>query len=98
MSPGLVMAIRVGAAVAVFAAMALWEWLAPRRRLTVGRRPRWPGNLGIWAIDSVVVRLLGPATVVGVALVASEHGWGLVPWLGLPYWAAIVAGVIALDL
>ena len=60
MSPGQVTAIRVGAAVAVFAAMALWEWLAPRRALTAGRRPRWPGNLGIWAIDSVVVRLSAP--------------------------------------
>ena len=98
MSPGLVTAIRVGAAVAVFAAMALWEWLAPRRPLTAGRRPRWPGNLGIWAIDSVVVRLVGPATVVGVALAAAAHGWGLFPLLGLPYWAALVTGVIALDL
>jgi len=98
LSPGLVTAIRVGAAVAVFAAMALWEWLAPRRRLIAGRWPRWPSNLAIWAIDSVVVRLVGPATVVGVALVAAAHGWGLFPLLGLPYWAALVAGVIALDL
>ena len=98
MSPGQVTAIRVGAAVAVFAAMALWEWLAPRRALMAGRRPRWPGNLGIWAIDSVLVRLLGPATVVGVALAAAEHGWGLFHLLGLPYWAASVLGVIALDL
>jgi len=97
MSPGQVTAVRVGAAVAVFAAMALWEWLAPRRALTTGRRRRWPGNLGIWAIDSVVVRLLGPATVVGVALAAAEHGWGLFHLLGLPYWAALVLGVIALD-
>jgi sterol desaturase/sphingolipid hydroxylase (fatty acid hydroxylase superfamily) len=98
MSPGEVTAIRVGAAVAVFAAMALWEWLAPRRVLTAGRRPRWPGNLGIWAIDAVVVRLLGPATVVAVALAAAEHGWGLFHLLGLPYWAALVLGVVALDL
>jgi sterol desaturase/sphingolipid hydroxylase (fatty acid hydroxylase superfamily) len=98
MSPGQVTAIRVAAAVAVFATMALWEWLAPRRVLRAGRRPRWPGNLGIWAIDSVVVRLLGPATVVAVALAAAQHGWGLFHLLGLPYWPALVLGVIALDL
>jgi sterol desaturase/sphingolipid hydroxylase (fatty acid hydroxylase superfamily) len=98
MSPAQVTAIRVGAAVAVFAVMALWEWQAPRRTLTAGRRPRWPGNLGIWAIDSVVVRLLGPATVVGLALTAAQHGWGLFHLLALPYWAALVLGVIALDL
>ncbi len=98
MSPGTAIAIRVGAAAAVFAAMALWEWLAPRRKLAVGRRPRWPSNLGVWLIDAVAVRLLGPVTVVGAALFATEKGWGLFPAIGLPYWAAILFGVIALDL
>jgi sterol desaturase/sphingolipid hydroxylase (fatty acid hydroxylase superfamily) len=98
MSAGLVIAIRVGAAAGVFAALALWEWLAPRRKLATGRRPRWPGNLGIWAIDSVALRLLGPLTVVGAALFAADKGWGLFVLIGLPYWAALIAGVIALDL
>src|ERR1700690_1474691 len=81
-----------------FAAMALWEWFAPRSRLTVGRRPRWPGNLGILAIDIIAVRLLVPTAAVGVALFAAEKGWGLFAVLGLPAWAAVVVGVIALDL
>jgi sterol desaturase/sphingolipid hydroxylase (fatty acid hydroxylase superfamily) len=98
MSPSLEIAVRVGGAAVVFAAMALWEWLAPRRRLSVGRAPRWLGNLGILAIDIIAVRLLVPTAAVGVALIAAERGWGLFPLLGLPVWAAIVAGVIALDL
>ncbi len=67
-------------------------------QLSAGRHPRWTGNLGILAIDIVAVRLLVPTTVVAVALVAAENGWGLFPLLGLPYWAAAVAGVVALDL
>jgi len=98
MSPSLEIAVRVGGAAAVFAVLALWEWLAPRRHLTVGRRPRWPGNLGILAIDIVAVRLLVPTAAVGVALIAAERGWGLFAMLGLPAWAAVVVGVIALDL
>ena len=78
--------------------MALWEWLAPRRHLTVGRRPRWPGNLGILAVDILAVRLLVPTAAVGVALIAGQHGWGLFALFGLPVWAAILLGVIALDL
>jgi sterol desaturase/sphingolipid hydroxylase (fatty acid hydroxylase superfamily) len=78
--------------------MILWEWLAPRRRLTVGRAPRWPGNLGILAIDIIAVRLLVPTAAVGMALIAAASGWGLSPLLGLPAWAAIPIGVIALDL
>ena len=98
MSPSLEIAVRVGCYSAVFATMALWELFAPRRRLTAGRRPRWPGNLGILAIDIIAVRLLVPTAAVGVALIATERGWGLFAMLGLPAWAAIPIGVIALDL
>jgi sterol desaturase/sphingolipid hydroxylase (fatty acid hydroxylase superfamily) len=98
MSPSLEIAIRVSCYAVVFAAMALWEWWAPRRRLSAGRRSRWPGNLGILAVDIAAVRLLVPATAVGVALIAGAHGWGLFHLLALPAWAAIPLGVVALDL
>ncbi len=98
MSSSVEIAVRVGCYAAIFTAMALWEWSAPRRRLTVGRRLRWPGNLGILAIDIVAVRLLVPTAAVGVALIAAAHGWGLFNMLGLPGWVAIPAGVIVLDL
>src|SRR5512140_1008395 len=66
MSASLEIAVRVAGAAVVFGGMALWEWLAPRRVLSVGRQPRWPGNLGILVIDILAVRLLVPATAVGV--------------------------------
>ncbi len=103
MSPSLEIAVRVGGSALVFASLMLWEWVAPRRALTVGRGLRWPGNLGILAIDIVAVRLLVPTAVVGAALIASSRGWGLFNLVGLPthglgYWAAILIGVITLDL
>ncbi len=98
MSPSLEIAVRLGCFAAVFATMALWEWFVPRRHLTAGRRPRWPGNLGILAIDIIAARLLVPTAAVGVALIAAARGWGLFNLLGLPAWAAIPVGVVALDL
>ena len=98
MSPSLEIAVRLAGAAVVFGGMALWEWLAPRRALLVGRTPRWPGNLGILALDILTVRLLVPTTAVGVALIATEQGWGLFTMAGLPLWVSIVLGVIALDL
>jgi len=98
LSPTIEIAVRVASYALVFGAMALWEWFAPRRRMVAGRTPRWPGNLGILVIDIVAVRLLVPTTAVGVAMIAAERGWGLFPALGLPLWAAVVAGVVALDL
>ncbi len=98
MSPEFAIVVRIGGAAAIFAGLALWEWFAPRRRLTVGRAPRWPGNLGILAVDIVAVRLVAPTAVVGVALFAAERGWGLFPAIGAPAWVAVVLGVIVLDL
>ena len=98
MSPQAEIAVRLGIAAALFAALALWEWRAPRRRLVAGRRGRWLGNLGILAIDLVAVRLLVPTAAVGVALLAAEKGWGLLPALGLPYWLAAIVSVVVLDL
>jgi sterol desaturase/sphingolipid hydroxylase (fatty acid hydroxylase superfamily) len=98
LSPALIIAIRVGCYAAVFATLALWEWSAPRRKLVAGRKARWPGNLGVLAVDIAVVRLLVPTAAVGFALVAEQEGWGLFRALDLPFWAAVVAGVIALDL
>jgi len=90
--------LRIGGAALVFSVTALWEWAAPRRQLVAGRRPRWPGNLGILALDILAVRLLAPITAVGAALIAADKGWGLFALLGLPYRADFVLGVIVLDL
>jgi sterol desaturase/sphingolipid hydroxylase (fatty acid hydroxylase superfamily) len=90
--------IRLGAFAAVFATMALWELMAPRRRQAIGRLRRWPGNLGVVVIDTLLVRLFFPTAAVGVALVAQVGGWGLLPALDAPSWLAIIIAVIALDL
>ena len=91
-------AIRLGAFAGIFAVMALWEVLAPRRPQPIGRLARWPGNLGIVVLDSVLVRLLVPTTAVGAALFAQAHGWGLWHVLQLPAWLALPASLLLLDL
>src|SRR6185312_15736728 len=98
LSSTLEIAVRIACYTLVFVPLALWEWHAPRRRLDAGRRRRWPGNLGILAIDIVTVRLLVPAAAVGFSVVAYEGGWGLFPLLGMPFWLNVVTGVIVLDL
>jgi sterol desaturase/sphingolipid hydroxylase (fatty acid hydroxylase superfamily) len=90
--------IRAGAALGIFLAMALWEVLKPRRALSVGRVPRWPGNLGILVLDAVLVRLLIPVAAVGMSVIAAQNGWGLLnitPW---PASLEALIGFLALDL
>ena len=62
--------------------MAAWELLAPRRRRPIGRQRRWPGNLGIVALDTLLVRLVFPTTAVGLALVARGARLGAAPCAG----------------
>jgi sterol desaturase/sphingolipid hydroxylase (fatty acid hydroxylase superfamily) len=90
--------IRLGAFICVLVTMMLWELVAPRRRLTIGRATRWPGNLGISIINTAIIRLVLPVAAVGVAVLAEQRGWGLFRAFGLPEWLAFVVGVIALDL
>ncbi|HWM49257.1 MAG TPA: sterol desaturase family protein [Xanthobacteraceae bacterium] len=90
--------IRLTAFAAVFAAMTLWELLAPRRRQAIRRLRRWPGNLGIVVIDSILVRLAFPMAAVGMALLAQQNGWGLFNRVAAPEWLAIVASIVLLDL
>jgi len=68
--------LRMGAALGIFAAMALWEFVAPRRALSVGRLRRWPGNLGILVLDALLVRFLIPVAAAGTAMIAAQRGGG----------------------
>ena len=90
--------IRLTAFAGILAAMALWELLAPRRRQEIGRGRRWPNNLGVVVVDTLLVRLVFPTAAVGVALVAEERGWGLFHAFEVPYALALVASVVLLDL
>jgi sterol desaturase/sphingolipid hydroxylase (fatty acid hydroxylase superfamily) len=81
-----------------FAVMAFWEVLGPRRKQAIGRGMRWPNNLGIVAVNTLLVRILFPTTAVGLALLAEARGFGLFNVIALPAWIGVVASVIILDL
>jgi sterol desaturase/sphingolipid hydroxylase (fatty acid hydroxylase superfamily) len=90
--------IRFTAFAVIFVLVAGWEVLAPRRSQATGRLRRWPSNLGIVVIDTVLVRLAFPVAAVGVALLAEARGWGLFQALEAPAWLAVIASVLFLDL
>ena len=90
--------VRFGAFVLVLAAMAGWELAAPFRAQAHGRSRRWPSNLGIVVLDSLVVRILFPAGAVGAALWAEAHGMGLFHLADVPGAVAVPLSVVLLDL
>lgn len=81
----------------VLAAMAVWEAVAPRRTLSVGKGWRWASNLGLVVVNTIAARLVFALGAVGVALVAEERGWGIFNNVDAPRWLAIAVSVLALD-
>jgi len=91
-------AIRLTVFLGVLLAVAAWEALAPRRRRMVSRWVRWPGNLGIVALNTVLLRAAFPVAAVGLAALGEQRGWGLLSIVAIPGWATIVLAVLLLDL
>jgi sterol desaturase/sphingolipid hydroxylase (fatty acid hydroxylase superfamily) len=89
--------IRLGAFFGIFAVMAAWELIAPRRPLTVSKPLRWFSNIGIVFLNSFVVRLLFPAAAVGMALFAQQHGWGVFNYYQVPLLTAAIVSVVVMD-
>ena len=89
--------IRLGFFFGIFAVMALWEIVAPRRRLTQPKAIRWVNNIGLVFFNSFVLRVLFPTAAVGMALFAQEQGWGLLNHFQVPYALAVIGAILALD-
>jgi sterol desaturase/sphingolipid hydroxylase (fatty acid hydroxylase superfamily) len=91
-------ALRLIAFLGVFAVVAGWEALSPRRLRRFKRRERWPHNLALLALNGVFLRLMAPGAAIGVAIAGELHGWGLLRALEVPAWAQALAAVVLLDL
>ena len=90
-------AIRLAVFLGIFAAVAIGETLAPRRQRSLSRLARWPNNIGVVVLNTLVVRLAFPTAAVGLALLAEARGWGLLNLIELPFWLSLVIAVVVLD-
>ena len=89
--------IRLGAFAVAVLLLGLLQWQLPlrgdgrpaRRQLT---------NLGLVALDTLLLRLAFPVLAVTWAVVQQEAGHGVLAQIEAPGWARIVAAVVLLDL
>jgi sterol desaturase/sphingolipid hydroxylase (fatty acid hydroxylase superfamily) len=91
-------AIRLGCFLGALLLIALWEGRAPRRPREVSRAARWPGNLGLVALNTLLTRLAVPVTAIGAAGLAEARGWGVLAAIGTPPWLAVPLAIAVLDL
>ncbi len=90
--------LRLGVFLGILAVMAIWEVAAPRRRVEIPRLLRWSNNLALVALDGLLVRLVFPVAAVGFALMVEDAGWGVLNWVRVPGWLAVLVAVLVLDL
>jgi sterol desaturase/sphingolipid hydroxylase (fatty acid hydroxylase superfamily) len=68
-----------------------------RKRLQT-RKERWPANIGIIFIGTILVRFIFPMGAVGVAYWCGENNFGIFNWMGLSYWPSVILTIVLLDL
>jgi sterol desaturase/sphingolipid hydroxylase (fatty acid hydroxylase superfamily) len=90
-------AARLVAFLLVFGTMAALELVAAARTLRVPRGRRWPRNLGLTLINTVILRLIFPGGATAAALWASAQHFGLLQHAPFPQPVRIVIAIIALD-
>lgn len=76
--------------------MMIAEYWAPRR-LEQHRLVRWPGNVGLVVLNTLLVRIILPGATVWMAYKAQVWNLGLFNWLDLPRWFEFCVAVVLLD-
>ena len=89
--------IRLGFFFGVFFLMALWEIIAPRRKLVASKSVRWGNNIALVFLNSFILRLLFPAAAVGMALFAGDQGWGVFNYFDVPFTVAVLLSIVIMD-
>ncbi|MEO6154335.1 MAG: sterol desaturase family protein, partial [Thermomonas sp.] len=91
-------ALRGGIFLGVLALLLVLEAMLGGSNPAPRRGQRWPANIGLVLLDSVLARLLLPAGVVGAAAWAQARGFGLLNQAAWPDWLEFGIALVLLDL
>lgn len=80
-----------------FALLTFWEWAASRRAQKVPRFRRWPHNLTLTFLNTLVLRFVFPSGAIAAADWAQSRHFGLFQWAPVAPILSIPFTVLALD-
>ena len=82
--------IRLAFFLGILLIIAVWEVFWPRRKQLYPRAARWPSNIGIVVLNTLILRIMFPTAAVGVAEYASANQLGILNrfnfGFNLPWW------------
>ncbi|MFH1243621.1 MAG: sterol desaturase family protein [Pseudomonadota bacterium] len=73
------------------------EILVPYRKSSVSKLKRWINNLALTLFNSILVRLIFSAAILGTATYTETHKLGVLHMLQAPTWLRIVFTVVFMD-
>jgi sterol desaturase/sphingolipid hydroxylase (fatty acid hydroxylase superfamily) len=77
--------------------IATWEVFWPRRKQLYSRAARWPSNIGIVVLNTLILRIMFPTAAVGVAEYASANQLGVLNQFNFGITSEIIIAVLVLD-
>jgi sterol desaturase/sphingolipid hydroxylase (fatty acid hydroxylase superfamily) len=77
---------------------AVIELLLPKVPLRHGIGARWSTNIVLGLTNIVAIGLIVPIGSVALSLYVEGEGWGLMNWLPVPGWLAVIVGILAMDI
>ena len=81
--------LRMGSFILVLALMMIWEAMLPNRTSPVASSKRWLSNFFLVFCGALVGRLIVPAGLAVVAVLADKHQVGLLNVVSMPAWLVI---------
>jgi sterol desaturase/sphingolipid hydroxylase (fatty acid hydroxylase superfamily) len=76
----------------------MWEHLAPKRKLILKRKKRWPFNLSVVFITNLFIRFVVPFSATGVAYLTQIQQFGILNHISLSQELKVLLSILALDL
>jgi sterol desaturase/sphingolipid hydroxylase (fatty acid hydroxylase superfamily) len=89
--------IRLGVFLGLLTTMATLEAMRPRRPLTEARARRWSINLGLTAINTIILRVTLGAAAYQTALMTENLDWGALGLVAWPDWLEFALALLLLD-
>lgn len=90
--------LRLSLFLGILMVMAVLEHIFPRRSRLISRSIRWVNNLALVMINSALLRLVVPVSLIWFADHLIVQNWGLFNIVELPYWVGFLASLILLDM
>lgn len=82
----------------VFISMSVWQSLKPARQSPLSLWRHWSGNFLLLFTSAVLVRIILPAGLAGIAMLAQDQQWGVFYQINISGMPALLLTYLILDL